>query len=188
MTIGNYSGMQWNRRRFVLLAVIGFAGGVLRAAPEGAALIEIIGTVAKATANSVDVMSGGQRLTLVADERTESWKGRTYRDFSQLEPGDSIHARCRKDEGGKLITVSLWANRIDFPGVISAIVSGKLEVLTDPSAHPQTNYQEMKVVDLAFDTVIEGGTKKDLRKGRSVQVTGVDLRNGSVRATRVILR
>ncbi len=153
-----------------------------------AAVVEIIGTVARVSPKALDVMSGGQRLTLVADERTESWKGRTAHDFSQLESGDSIKAECRKDDAGRLLTISLWANRLVFSGVISAGGGDKLEVLTDPSAHPETNYQEMKVVNLAFDTVIQGGTKKELRKGRSVEITGVDLRNGSVRATRVILR
>jgi hypothetical protein len=178
------------RRQFAYLA----AGGALAqlvCSPlfsSDTDVVEVVGRVANVSAKEVDVRSGGQVLRLIADERTESWKGRTYHDFSQLEAGDSIRARCRKGDDGRLLTIALWANRVAFSGVISTRGGDKLEVVTDPSAHPETTYQEVKVVILAFDTQIQGGTKKELRKGRSVDVTGVDVRNGSVHATRVVLR
>jgi hypothetical protein len=176
------------RRRFALLLAAAVPGTSIRAADAGPAFIEIVGIVVKVSPKAVDVMSGGQRFTLIADAGTESWKGRTDHDFSQLEAGDSINARCRKDESGKLLTITLWANRVEFLGTVNSVSGNKVEVLTDPSAHPETTYQEMKLVDLGFDTVFQSGTKKDLRKGRSVQVTGVDLKNGSVHATLLVLR
>ncbi|HWB99477.1 MAG TPA: DUF5666 domain-containing protein [Bryobacteraceae bacterium] len=182
-----------DRRQFAALAIGGSAvhgiAPCARAGFDAPATVELIGAVQRVSAKGIDVRSGGELVTVHADVHSEIWRGRNYPDFSQFEAGDQIRAKCRKDDSGKLIAVSVFANWTKFSGTITGGGGDKLEVLTDPSSEtPSTTFQEHKVVYLGFDTVLEAGTRKDLKKGRSVQITGLDLRNGSVQATRVVLR
>jgi len=47
------------------------------------------------------------------------------------------------------------------------------------------NKKETKIVTLYADTLFESSARQDLLLGRNVEVVGLDLRNGTIRATKV---
>jgi hypothetical protein len=61
-------------------------------------------------------------------------------------------------------------------------------MFTNPNADPSSGYEKKTprvVVDA--DTIFDSSAKEDLKVGRDVQMVGVDLRNGTTRATRVVV-
>ena len=78
------------------------------------------------------------------------------------------------------------SDNINFFGVITKVDGDSFEMLTNPTADPQSAYgkKRLKVaVDAA--TLFDGSAMDDLRPGREMQMVGLDLRNGAVRATRL---
>jgi hypothetical protein len=49
------------------------------------------------------VDGGTQIRTVVADERTEVWKGKIFHDLSLILVGDDLAGRCRADASGRLV-------------------------------------------------------------------------------------
>ena len=59
-------------------------------------------------------------------------------------------------------------------------------MLTNPNADPQSAYERKKLnVVVNGDTIFDASDKDDPKVGRGVQMVGLDLRNGTTRATRV---
>jgi hypothetical protein len=62
------------------------------------------------------------------------------------------------------------------------------EMFTNPNADPASAYEKKKLrVLVDADTVFDASAKEDLKVGRDVQMVGVDLRNGTTKATRVVV-
>ena len=58
------------------------------------------------------------------------------------------------------------------------------EMFTNPNADPGSGYQKKKLrVVVDPDTIFNASAKNDLRPGREVQMVGLDLKDGTVRAT-----
>ena len=120
------------------------------------------------------------------DERTEIWKGKTFHDLSPVQIGDDFSARCRADASGKLVAEVIWLNIVNFFGVITKVDGGGFEMLTNPNADPQSAYVKKKLnVTVDADTLFDASAKEDLKPGRDVQMVGLDLKNGTIRATRL---
>jgi hypothetical protein len=150
-------------------------------------LTAIVGTVQSVNGNQIHVISGAKLVTLHVDDHTEIWKGKALRDLSPLEMGDDISARCRK-VSGDLVAEAIWINIVSFSGVITKVKGSTFEVFTNPNADPQSAYKkEIKVVRLDSDTIFQSSEKRDLKVGREVQTVGLDLRNGAVKATQVMV-
>ena len=149
-------------------------------------IIPVIGIVNGISGNVISV-DAGERVTAVsADERTEFWKGKTFHDLSPVQIGDDLTARCRADASGKLVAEVIWLNIVNFFGVITQVDGGGFEMLTNPNADPQSAYVKKKLkVTVDADTLFEASAKEDLKLGRSVQMVGLDLKNGIVMATRL---
>lgn len=146
----------------------------------------IVGTVAAVSESVISVRTGTQVIPVAVDQRTEIWKGAVFHDTSPLRVGDDILARARIDSNGALVAEAVWLDIVNFSAVVTGVRASGFEVLTNPNADPQSAYKsEHKTVNLAGDTVFEASTRGDVRVGRTVQVVGLDLRNGTVRATRV---
>lgn len=59
-------------------------------------------------------------------------------------------------------------------------------MLTNPNADPQSAYVKKKLtVTVGADTLFDASAKEDLKLGRDVQMVGLDLKNGTIRATRL---
>ena len=59
-------------------------------------------------------------------------------------------------------------------------------MFTNPKADPQSGYIKKNLkVTLDADTLFDASAEEDLKAGRDVQMVGLDLKNGTIRATRV---
>jgi len=154
---------------------------------SGHAIIPVIGTVKAISGNSISVSSGAQLLTFSADAETEIWKGKTFHDLSPVQVGDDLWARCHRDPSGKLVAESVWLNIVNFFGVITRVDGGdRFEMLTNPNADPQSAYVKKKmIVQVDSATLFNDSAKEDLKTGREVQMVGLDLKDGMIRAARL---
>jgi hypothetical protein len=156
-----------------------------RPAP-GAPPIVVFGAVEGISGKQVYVKSELQLFALTTDEHTEIWKGKEFHDLSPLEVGDEVIAKCRRDASGNLIAEMMRLNGVNVAAVITKVAGSGFEVLTNPNADPQSGYRtENRIVSVDEDTLFEESAREDLRVGRNVQVIGLDLKNGTIRATRV---
>src|SRR5262249_13928763 len=148
----------------------------------------VVGTVESISGNLIHVRSGAQLLTLRVDDHTEVWKGKIFHDLSTVEIGDDLSARCHKNASAQLVAEAIWINIVNFFGVITNVNGETFEVLTNANADPHSGYKkEDKLIRFDADTIFESSEKEDLKVGREVQTVGLDLRNGTVKATRVTI-
>jgi hypothetical protein len=62
------------------------------------------------------------------------------------------------------------------------------EMLTNPNSDPHSAYVQKKLnVSVDAGTIFDASAKEDLRVGRGVQMVGLDLKDGTIRATRLTL-
>ena len=149
-------------------------------------IIPVIGTVKAIAGNVISVASGTRMEMVVTDGNTEVWKGKTYHDLSPVQIGDDFSARCRRDASGRLVAEVIWLNIVNYFGVITKVNSDTFEMLTNSNADPNSAYVKKKLKLLVDgDTIFDASAKEDLRPGRGVQMVGLDLKNGTVRATRL---
>ena len=171
----------------MLLGSIAF--GQRGPSPIGANEKIAIGTVTSVAGNRVYVNLGQELIALTADEHTEIWNGKVFPTVSVIEAGDEIMARCRRDSGGRWIAETMRINGFNAWGVIKRVTENGFEVLTYPNADPQSAYKkENKLIEIDADTSFTDSAREDLKQGRNVDVAGVNLRNGTVRATQVTVR
>jgi hypothetical protein len=153
-------------------------------------IIPVIGTVKTISGDHITVKSWDRIITVFTDEHTEIWKGKTTHDLSLILVGDDFAGRCRADRSGRLVAELIELNVVNFFGVITAVEDGgeRFEMFTNPNADPQSAYEKKNLrVLVDADTVFDASAKEDLKVGRAVQMVGVDLRNGTTRATRVVV-
>lgn len=121
---------------------------------------------------------------------TSIWRGETFHDTSALKLGDDIGARATVDyPGGELKAESVEANVGHWEGVITKIrentiylkfdkpVKGTGKVIFDAS----TDFHSCAFEDLKRDC-----TPNDLKVGHSLDLIGLLLGEGELRATRVL--
>jgi hypothetical protein len=154
--------------------------------PADHPIIPVIGTVKSISGGIISVDAGGQVTTVVADERTEIWKGKIFHDLSLVQVGDDFAGRCRADANGRLVAELIELNVVNFFGVIAKVDGDRFEMLTNPNADPQSAYEKKRlIVSVDSDTLFDASAKEDIKTGRDVQMVGLGLKNGTVRATRL---
>jgi hypothetical protein len=176
------------RAVLVLIATIAFVHRLpgQERSPSVHPIIPVIGTVKSISGNQISVESGTRIIAVATDDHTEVWKGKTVHDLSPVQIGDEFSARCRADASGKLVAEVIWLNIVNFFGVITKVDGGGFEMLTNPNADPQSGYVKKKLqVSVDADTLFDASAKEDLKLGRDVQMGGLDLKNGTIRATRL---
>src|SRR5579862_5365678 len=188
MTIHN-----WRKTRFVLggLLVVVCRYGLLAGQHlPSSNPIPVIGTVKAVSGKQITVDSGGRSLIVAVTAQTEVWKGETTNDLSLIQVGDDFAGRCRADPNGGLVAERIELNVVNFFGVITAVDGRResFEMFTNPNADPQSSYKK-KTLRVLVDpnTIFDSSAKGDLKVGRDVQMVGVDLRNGAMKATRVVV-
>jgi hypothetical protein len=148
--------------------------------------VPVIGTVKGVSGETISVDNDGKIVEIALDRNAEIWKGKTFHDLSPVQIGDDLSARCRSAASGKLVCEAIWLNIVNYFAVITKVKRDGFEILTNPDADPQSAYaKEIKTVQVDSDTMFSDSAKDDLRLGRNVQVIGLDLKNGTIRATRV---
>jgi hypothetical protein len=148
--------------------------------------VPVIGTVRQISGDVISVDSDGKIVEITVDRNAEIWKGKMFHDLSPVQIGDDLSARCRATASGKLVCEAIWLNIVNCFAVITRVHNNDFEVLTNPDADPQSAYvKETKIVQVDSDTLFNDSAKDDLKPGRNVQVIGLDLKNGMIRATRV---
>jgi hypothetical protein len=138
--------------------------------------------------NQISVESGTRIIAVATDDHTEVWKGKTFHDLSPVLIGDDFSARCRADTSGKLVAELIELNVVNFFGVITKVDVGgeRFEMLTNPNADKQSGYVKKKLqVSVDADTLFDASATEDLKLGRDVQMVGLDLKHGTIRATRL---
>jgi hypothetical protein len=176
------------RAVLVLIATIAFFHGLpgQQRSPSNHLIISVVGTVKGISGNTIVVDSGAKVTAVIADKRTEIWKGKTFHNLSPIQIGDDFSARCRADASGKLVAGVIWLNIVNFFGVITKVDGDGFEMLTNPNADPQSAYVKKKLkVSVDADTLFDASAKEDLKPGRDVQMVGLDLKDGNIRATRL---
>ena len=151
-------------------------------------IIPVIGIVKSISGNVMTVDAGERIVAVFADEHTEIWKGKIFHDLSLVQVGDDFAARCRADNSGRLVAELIELNVVTFFGIITKVDGGgeAFEMLTNPNADPQSGYVKKNLkVTVDSDTLFSASAKEDLKAGRDVQMVGLDLRNGMVKATRL---
>ena len=151
-------------------------------------IIPVIGTVKAISGNVISVETGAGMENVVTDAHTEIWKGKTFHDLSPVQIGDDLSARCYRNASEKLVADVIWLNIVNFFGVITAVKGDSFEMLTNPNADPDSAYVKKTLkVSVDADTIFEASAKEDIRVGRGAQMVGLDLRNGTIRATRLTI-
>ncbi len=80
------------------------------------------------------------------------------------------------------------ADLVNFYGEITAVLGNEFHVFTNPGADPQSSYkQEYKTVDFDRATTFEASKPEDLKQLRGVQVIGIEQKNGTIRATKIVV-
>ena len=151
-------------------------------------IIPVIGIVKSISGNAISVDAGERVIAVFADERTEIWKGKIFHDLSLVQIGDDFAARCRADNSGRLVAELIELNVVNFFGIITKVEGGgdSFDLFTNPKADPQSGYIKKNLkVTVDSDTLFSASAKEDLKPGRDVQMIGLDLRDGTVRATRL---
>jgi len=138
--------------------------------------------------NYITVESGGRTITVVTDGHTQVWKGKTSNDLGLVQVGDDFAGRCRSDASGRLVADLIELNVVNFFGVITKVDSSgdSFEMFANPNADPHSAYvQKTLRISVDADTIFDASAKEDIRIGRGVQMVGLELRNGTIRATRL---
>ena len=151
-------------------------------------IIPVIGIVKSISGNVISVDAGERIVAVFADGKTEVWKGKIFHDLSLVHVGDDFAGRCRADASGRLVAELIELNVVTFFGIITKVDGGgeAFEMLTNPNADPQSGYVKKNLkVTVDSDTLFSASAKEDLKAGRDVQMVGLDLRNGMVKATRL---
>jgi hypothetical protein len=178
------------RAALVLIATIVFVHRLpgQERSPSVHPIIPVIGTVKSISGNVISVDAGERVIAVFTNERTEIWKGKIFHDLSLVQIGDDFAARCRADNSGRLVAELIELNVVNFFGIITKVEGGgdSFDLFTNPKADPQSGYIKKNLkVTVDSDTLFSASAKEDLKAGRDVQMVGLDLKNGTIRATRV---
>src|ERR1039458_8165403 len=87
-------------------------------------IIPVIGIVKSISGNVISVDAGERVITVLADGKTEVWKGKIFHDLSLVHVGDDFAGRCREDASGRLVAELIELNVINFFGVIAKVEGG----------------------------------------------------------------
>lgn len=152
--------------------------------------VPIIGIVEAVSNNQITVKTGARPVVVLTNERTRVWKGQMSHDLSLVRAGDQFAGRCKADSSGRLVAELIELNVVSFFGVITKAGErgSSFEMFTNPNADPQSAYVKkyLKVL-VDRDTAFDASAREDLKVGREVQLVGVDLRNGTTKATKVVV-
>ena len=96
--------------------------------------------------------------------------------------------RYRNDAQSRAVVVDLWANIDKVEGRITRVARDGFQVDENYSAPPESGYRR-GLRENIYDsgTQWEDSLREDLKVGRDVFVIGLELPNGKLEATRVIV-
>ncbi len=124
-------------------------------------------------------------LTLYVSDKTSVWKGKDVSDLGVLRPGDFFYATAEASLGGRLTVKKLYANIVNYYGLLTAANGNQLQILVY-RVGPTDLFVRAKI-DAETIVYRRGGTgsSSDVIQGRFVQMVGLELPDGVVKATRL---
>jgi len=146
------------------------------------------GTVEKIAPNLLAVKAYNGTFTLRLSGTSEVWKGKYDRN-AIIDVGDRVEAWGQPQPGNNLDVERMWVNIVNLVGPISNVADNASTVaLTCRDRHRGS----LKVT-IDQETLISNGTQEvrytqgalSLQEGKQLQIIGLKLKDGSVRATRV---
>jgi len=143
-----------------------------------------VARVESVSGRTICAFDGSGPFTLHASDPVKVWKGKLHSDLSPLRPGDIIGVRLHKDAAGEYVADEIWANIVSIHAVVSRVVGDRSEVVLNPQAKkPETR----TVVWTRDGTEFENSLPEDIRPGRSLFVIGLDLGDGVIQASRIVV-
>jgi hypothetical protein len=143
------------------------------------------GTVVAVAGQTVLMTTSQGPLTLYTAGDLRVWKGRYTADVLVLKPGDSVQVRCTIQPDGKFLAREIWANHVGFGGKIREVKGDFIQI----QVVAPTGGGTIRTVRVDEQTVFEDGrgNNSELVKGRDVQLVGLALEDGTVRATWMVV-
>ncbi len=149
----------------------------------------IIGRLIDKSPGSITVASPRQTVTLRITPATKIWKGSFDKAAADLDSGDQIAAKYRVAPSRSPLAVEIWANLINVFGVITDTPSeNQFIVLSNPNAEAASGYKKRQyTVHWDPNTSFMLSEPGDLKRGRNVQIIGVETGDASILAARVTI-
>lgn len=145
----------------------------------------LMGRITAISPGAIHIVSGTGPATLLLytpPRRSEIWKGHSDA-FKELRPGDFFYAAVEPDNEGRLWIKKLWANIVNYSGLISAVTNDGFELIP---YQPEPAPYALRV-RVNADTIHDNGhgSVKDIRQGLFATVVGVVQPDATVLATRM---
>jgi hypothetical protein len=110
---------------------------------------------------------------------TKIWRGR-YVSLNQLHVGDDVMVWFVANGSGGAIATNIAANITRLDGTITIVRAHSIEIVGGGGAGEADGHVQVFMDD---HTMFAQGTAKDLKVGRVVEVTGLDLGHKRVQAS-----
>lgn len=175
--------MPLTRRTWIILAGLGSIAPSL--GQERKTRSFLMGRITAISSSAIHIVSGAGPATLLLyapPRRSEIWKGHPDA-FKELRPGDFFYADVEPDNDGRLWIKKLWANIVNYFGLISAVRDDGFELIP---YQPEPASYSLRI-RVNSDTIHDNGhgSVKDIRQGLSAQVVGVVQPDATILATRI---
>ena len=137
------------------------------------------GTLAAIHTNSVSVKNDAGTTVFQIDGNTKIWRGR-YIPVTQLHLGDDLMVWCTANPAGDATATDILANFTRWAGTIDSVHPHSIVIVGGGGPGEAPGHVE---VFLDEHTTYAQGTSKDLKVGRDVEVSGLDLGRKRVQAS-----
>jgi len=137
------------------------------------------GKVAAIHDDSVAVKNDDGALVFRVNADTKIWRGSSIR-LNQLHLGDDVIVQCVTNQSGGATATDILANFTRWAGTITAVHPRSIVIVGGGGPGEATGHVE---VLLDVHTTFAQGTPKDLKVGRDVEVSGLDLGHKRVQAS-----
>jgi hypothetical protein len=144
----------------------------------------MVGIAIGADVDKIYVKTGSGLLIVKPNPSTRIWKGEYGSKIDVIRPGDDLAMRGVAGPDGSFIPSEIWVNITILEGVVKSVKDNIIEV----DAIRNDSVKETKAVKLTDGTLStqDPPLRKDVvQVGRTVQVIGLALDDGSIQATRV---
>jgi Domain of unknown function (DUF5666) len=148
-----------------------------------------VGIAELVTPTTITVYEDNRTCVVRVGKNTEIWKGASYRTTSVVHKGDDVAAGGTPDYAtGELIADSVEVDVGKTEGTVVFMNADRFVVNQYPEADPESAYPRGNLtVVMDRRTQFEGCERKDLKINANVMVIGLELKDDSLRATRIWL-
>jgi hypothetical protein len=188
-----------SRRKFLKQAVLGVGAASLASSATGRAAAFslqnpadiasdfIQGTVIAVSSTEFTSQDDRRQYAVRVTTDTRLWRGRIT-SLAEVEIGDFVYGIGTPLEDGTIVAMKLWFNIVNFYGEVESIV-GPNNLCIAPASGKQAGFKmPLLTVAIDSDTILNAEdsiSSLTLKVGDPIQIIGLALRNGDVKATRI---